>query len=453
MLDGSLIAMALLGAAALGLLAWQALAPSQRPPSRAVASLGLLLLAIAFAIMGIVALPLPLQAIGLSQSALAHLLGALLFGAAIIQALLHGEATAGDADPRLQHALRLLSLCGALLALLADDLLTMWVGLLLCLIATLAHEPRRVEALDTARFGGALTSLFGLALIYTALGTLDMDILERHLWTRASPTPAMFAIGVLLAALGVMLSTGLLPPAGHIAPPTTPLAMFLGIALLLRSYREPFGALGGSWAILLYGLGTLVILAGWLLSLRPSFDAKRLARLSLSQGGVLLYLLPLALQSTGLPILLLALLITTLSRMLIETALHTLPHDPDNEEGKAEATSARLSWQSISLLLSLLALAALPFTSRLADYVFSLWQAQNQQALLPLAPGLLALVLLAARYLLCCLDLLRQGRAPRAAPTLSLWTKAGLLLGLLALLFLSAYPAPLWALAQWAVGR
>ena len=256
-------AMAVVGAAALGLFAWAAVWPAPAPRAWLARSI-LLVLALSFVVLSGALTPWPGQVLTSGSGVLVRLLAGLMLCLAAIAVLLRAdEPYPPDVDPRVHEGLWLLSLCGALLAVSGSSLSTLSVGLSLATVSALYAARHDGDGpLSVACVLGLCAHLFGLALIYASVGTADLDTLTRHFWTRAAPPDALAGTGAALYLAGIALATGGFPPSGHVAPATRPLSIALGVALILRLYVGPFAAWSGAWAPTFHLLGTATMLFG-----------------------------------------------------------------------------------------------------------------------------------------------------------------------------------------------
>ncbi|MBC7337740.1 MAG: hypothetical protein H5U01_15930, partial [Clostridia bacterium] len=156
----------------------------------------------------------------------------LFFSAAALEWLTRPEVA--DAALKERYALRLLAMCGGLVALVSANLAGLWLGLSLYRLATdlaASHPSRRPLALYLL----ALQALFwGLVMISVAGGPLYLTSLRRWIWQMGVPPSPPFLAGVGLAMGGILLATELIPLCDVLKGEGALAGPALGVALLLR---------------------------------------------------------------------------------------------------------------------------------------------------------------------------------------------------------------------------
>lgn len=153
---------------------------------------------------------------------------------------------------------------------------------------------------------GSLFYLLGVALIYAALGVLDLTLVAEG----ATAAPVMLA-ALALITLGLLLKAAIwplhlwLPPAHSSALPPisavlSALAVKAPLYLLLRLWFEVFPNVPGPGAWTLLGvLGAVAVLWGSLLALRQERLKLMIAYSTVAQLGYLLFVFPLAQAGGG----------------------------------------------------------------------------------------------------------------------------------------------------------
>lgn len=197
---------------------------------------------------------------------------------------------------------------------LAADIFNLYIGLELLSMAAVALvtlEQKRDATVAGMRyllasFLGSLAYLLGVALLYTAFGTLDLELLGARIQPDL-PT----AVAIILITLGTALKTALFPlhfwlPPAHGSAPTPVSALLSALVvkasfyLLLRLWFEVFpAALTPTIAQLLGLLGAIGILWGSFLALRQHKLKALVAFSTVAQVGYLFLLFPLASTSAG----------------------------------------------------------------------------------------------------------------------------------------------------------
>lgn len=150
---------------------------------------------------------------------------------------------------------------------------------------------------------GSLLYLLGVAMLYHAFGTVDLDLLAA----RVAPIPAVWAALGLMGA-GLCLKTALFPlhfwlPPAHSSAPAPVSAALSGLVVkasfyvLLRMWIDVFGTFAGSAGVLLGLLGAAAVLWGSLQALRQVRLKLLVAYSTVAQIGYLFLAFPLGAAS------------------------------------------------------------------------------------------------------------------------------------------------------------
>jgi NADH-quinone oxidoreductase subunit N len=198
----------------------------------------------------------------------------------------------------------LLSVVGMAALGASNDLITMFIALEILSIALyilcgLARRDRRSqEASLKYLILGAVASailLYGMALIYTATGSVDLAVIGRSLGL-VTTTPVLAALGLVLVTVGVGFKVSLAPfhlwtPDVYQGAPTNITAFMAaatkaaGFAAILRLYLVAFPSLQSLWVPALSVLAAITMLYGaWVAIVQH--DVKRmLAYSSITHAG------------------------------------------------------------------------------------------------------------------------------------------------------------------------
>ena len=463
MTDGPQLAMAILMLAALSLFAWEALWPGSS--EALVPSLTLLAVALSFAASGYVAFVpnkwASSQTVGLGTLPSDEMVQAIMRGLFLSMAGLSllmdgGEPKAPGADTRERHGLRLLAACGGILAISSANLLIVWIGLELYVLAEIFSQARTGlgQPTDTVPILGAAVVPFGLALLYVSTGTLEISTLNRFLWEHGGPRPVVLqaAAGLIIGGIGVC--TGLLPPYGRPHPDDGG-TLILGVALCLRLCLFGLGALAWEWSWTLILSSLIALIWGSVGALRADDTVTRFLRLAVSQRGFVLLPLALAFHKEGLTALLMAAAAYALAHAILHTSLRWLP--------RLATTSRPEEWLpgrvrgtplvGLPLLVSLLSLAGVPATLGFRGRAHAFWVAQECGAPWLVVVGLVVSILCACIYLPASVAL---ARGPRSVPTeirIPLSVCTGMAVAATGIVVLGLYPLPLRNLSLWVTGR
>lgn len=458
MLTSAMLARAILATVSLGLVIWESLWP--RSSKALVPSLAFAALALAFAASAHVAPGSP-------PDELAQVVvRALFLGVAGLSLLIDtvepnvagphmGEGYAGH---RVLYALRLLAVCGGILAISSADLLTLWVGLQLYVLAGfLAHPSARrkgdvVERSGATRMLAMAVLLFGLALVYTSAGTLDITTLNRSLWEQGGPRSAMLFAGLGLTIGGIAICTGLLPPYGEHSPEESLVSPILGVALLLRLVLFGLGAYSWECFWALISISLVALAWGGITALWSRDAPDRFWRLSILQRGFLLLALALSFREEGLEAFLMAILAYALAQAILQVSDRLRGASNSGDDELFAGWLRQTPWLGLPLLISLLSLAGIPATLGFTARAYTFWLAPRFDISWVASTGLVASILCAGSYLPTTLSLIR-GRGSRPNKIrVPLPVALSMALAALGLVVLGVYPLPLRNLARWIIG-
>jgi NADH-quinone oxidoreductase subunit N len=200
--------------------------------------------------------------------------------------------------------LLLLSVVGMAALGTANDLITMFVALevlsiSLYILCGLARRDRRSQEAGLKYFIlGSVASailLYGMALIYTATGSVDLPAIGRTIGL-ITTTPGVAAIGIALVTVGVGFKVALAPfhlwtPDVYQGAPTNITAFMAaatkaaGFAAILRLYLVAFPSLSALWVPVLAVLAAITMLYGAYVAV-VQHDLKRmLAYSSITHAG------------------------------------------------------------------------------------------------------------------------------------------------------------------------
>lgn len=193
---------------------------------------------------------------------------------------------------------------------LANDVFNIYVTLeLLSLsaVALVALADRRAAlaaSLDylLASMAASLAYLLGVAILYHATGTLDLDALGAGRGLDFDGVPARVALGLMTAGLavkGALFPLHFWLPAAHSEAPAPVSALLSGLVVkapfyvLLRLWLGPFAAAPGSINVLLGALAAAALVWGSVQALRQDRLKLLVAYSTVAQLGLLYLLFPL----------------------------------------------------------------------------------------------------------------------------------------------------------------
>lgn len=374
------------------------------------------------------------------------------------------------APPEEFYLLLLLATLGSGVLAASNHFASFFLGLEILsvsLYALIAYHQRRPLGIEAAikylvlAGGSSAILLFGMGLVYAALGTLHLPSLAIRITSLGSnPVLALAGFGLIVVGIGFKLALvpfhlwtpdvyqGAPAPVAAFVATVSKAAMF---ALLQRYFSALDFAQSRALWVMFAILAAASMIAGNLLALRQDNVKRLLAYSSIAHLGYLLVAL-LAGSAPAAGFYLAAYFVTMLGAFGVITALSS-----PGREAEALDDYRGLAWRrpflAATFTAMLLSLAGIPLTAGFIGKFYLL----SAGARLDLWWLLLALVVTSSVglvYYLRVVFALYQSPAPAAAPAPRLSLAGGGALGalVLLLLWLGSYPAPLLALIQTALG-
>jgi NADH-quinone oxidoreductase subunit N len=206
------------------------------------------------------------------------------------------------------HALLLFSISGQCLMASASDLIIIFIGLEISSISSYVlagffrDDKRSNEAaLKYFLLGSFATAffLYGVALIYGATGTINLDAVRRSIGPLRADPPVMIVAAAALMFVGLGFKVSASPfqmwaPDVYQGAPT-PVSAFLsagpkaaGFAIFLRIFLTAFGPIGAHWEPLVWGASLLSMTVGNFAALTQTNFKRMLAYSSIAHAGYVL---------------------------------------------------------------------------------------------------------------------------------------------------------------------
>jgi NADH-quinone oxidoreductase subunit N len=394
----------------------------------------------------------------------------LLAASFVVTVLAYGYLKGRADDVEEFYVLQLLATLGAVVLVVSSHFASLFLGLellsvaLYALIAYLRTDERPLEAgIKYLLLAGASSAflLFGVALLYTELGTMEFDRVAQLLAAGEGIRSIFVLTGLALTITGIGFKLAVVPfhmwtPDVYEGAPA-PVTAFVAtvskvavVALLLRYFVQA-GAYPYSSLMLVFGLiAGASMVVGNLLALLQSNVKRLLAYSSIAHLGYMLVAFvaggPRGVEAVT--FYLIAYIVTTLAAFGIVTVLSEKEADADSLEAYRG-----LFWRRPGLAMiftaTLLSLAGIPLTAGFMGKVYVLL-AGIQSALWPLvvllvcnsAVGLVYyLRIVVAMY--ATLPSTETARDRLSVPSLSLAGSVILVMLTLGLVWLGVYPAPL----------
>jgi NADH-quinone oxidoreductase subunit N len=396
---------------------------------------------------------------------------ALLLVASFVVSVLAYGYLKGRADPIEEfYILQALATLGAVVLVASRHFVSLFLGLellsvaLYALIAYLRTDDRPLEAgLKYLLLAGASSAflLFGVALLYAELGTMEFDRMAQSLAIGENIRRAFVLAGLAMTITGIGFKLAVVPfhmwtPDVYEGAPA-PVTAFVAtvskgavVALLLRYFAQA-GAYPYSSLILVFSLiAGVSMVVGNLLALLQSNVKRVLAYSSIAHLGYVLVAF-VASGSQGVEAVtfyLIAYIVTTLGAFGVVTVVSEKDRDADSIE-----VYRGLFWRRPGLAMiftaTLLSLAGIPLTAGFLGKVYVLL-AGIHSALWPLVILLVLTSALGLVYYLrivvamyAALPQLETARHPPPVPSSSLAGNIILVTLAIGLVWLGVYPAPL----------
>ena len=180
------------------------------------------------------------------------------------------------------YALILFALVGAVIMTGFGNLLMLFVGIetlslsLYILAGSKKHDPSSNEAAMKYFLTGSFASgflLFGIALLYGASGSLNLEVIKQYVLLHQQNMPGMLSIGLLLVAIGMTFKIGAAPfhfwaPDVYEGSPTlittfmATVGKVAAIAAFFRLMNSSFAEIESVWVITLTIFAITTILIG-----------------------------------------------------------------------------------------------------------------------------------------------------------------------------------------------
>jgi NADH-quinone oxidoreductase subunit N len=378
-----------------------------------------------------------------------------------------------DYRPGEYHALVLLATVGMMVMAATVNLAAIYVGLELMALSTyilVGYFRREVKSHEAAAkyfVLGALSSgvlVYGLSLLYGAVGSLDLRRINEVLRASEPSTPAL--VGMALLACGFLFKVAAAP--FHVWTPDvyegapTPITAFLSVgpkaaafAMFLRVFLGGLEGMAAEWRVLVGGAAALTMVWGNIAALTQDNVKRMLAYSSIAHAGYALLGL-VAGGAAGTQSVLLYLLIYTFSNLGAFGFVILL--ESRGFAGEKVSDYAGLAHKhplaAFGMLLFLLSLGGIPPTAGFMGklYVFAAAVQAGQVWLVVLAVLMSAVSLY--YYMRIVLQMyLRDGAdAEPAALVAAPWTERVIYVCAVAVLVIGVYPGPFAAAARATMG-
>jgi NADH-quinone oxidoreductase subunit N len=209
------------------------------------------------------------------------------------------------------HVLVLLATAGMMLLAAATDLMIVFLGIEMMSISVYAlagvnrRSARGAEAALKYFLLGAFATgflLYGMALIYGATGTTNIDRIAERIWTLGIGSSPILVVGLAMLVIGFGFKVALVPfhmwaPDVYDGSPSAITAYMAATvkaaayATFIRVWLQAFPGLGPEWYRAIYGVAIATMIAGNAIGLVQKNIKRMLAYSSIGHAGYLLVLI------------------------------------------------------------------------------------------------------------------------------------------------------------------
>jgi NADH-quinone oxidoreductase subunit N len=402
-------------------------------------------------------------------------LGMIIAAGIVVTLLAYGYLEKREGHHNEFYVLLLLATLGSTVLVTAGHFASFFLGLetlsvsLYALIAYERESERGVEAGVKYLILAAASSaflLFGMALIYAELGTMEFSLIAS-LAASAEIHHAALLAGTGMLVIGIGFKLALVP--FHLWTPDVyegapaPLTAYVAtvskgavFGLLLRYFTQVNIQADGTLFLIFAIIAMASMFAGNLLALLQNNIKRLLAYSSISHLGYLLvaFLASGGMRITAVAFYLAAYFVTTLGAFGVVSVMSGKERDADRMDDY-RGLSARRPWLAGIFTAMLLSLAGIPLTAGFIGkfYVVSAGIGSALWLLVIIlvvnsAIGLFYYLRIVVAMYQSPEEEKRAGKAPDAAPSLSLTDRVVLAVLMVLLVWLGVYPAPLIRMIQ-----
>jgi NADH-quinone oxidoreductase subunit N len=392
----------------------------------------------------------------------------------VLTILLSGRVADADELPQGEfYALMLFAVAGMMLMASATDLLVIFLALeVLSLAVYVLTGIRRASAAGAeAAFkyfllGGFSSAffLYGVALMYTVVGSTRLEQIGMTLATEASHGPLVhFAIGLLLVGFAFKVSAvpfHMWTPDAYQGAPTV-VAGFMSTAVkaaafaaLVRVFLTAFGALRADWTPVVWLIAIATMIVGTVIGVAQTNLKRMLAYSSIAHAGYLLIGLVAGSAAGKAAVLfyLLAYAVTNVGAFGVIALLATRDRPHDTLDDFAGLWNVRPALAAL-MTIFLLSLGGFPPTAGFVGKWYIFTAAVERGEYLLAIIGVLTSVISVFFYLrVVVMMYMSEAEGAPAAPPLSRLALAGLAVATLVVFYLGILPARILELAAASVG-
>ena len=246
--------------------------------------------------------------------------------------------------------------------------------------------------------------LFGIALIYGATGSFDIDTIQAHLVNNVTNVSPLFYPGIILMMVGLCFKVGAAPfhfwtPDVYEGAPsliTTFMATVVktgGFAAFLRLFAGAFQPLHDFWMPALMVIVIITLCLGNITALYQKNFKRLLAYSSISHAGYLLFSLIVLTANSASNVLVYAAAYTFATIVAFAVMINVKQKTSSDDIESFNGLAKRNPLAALALTIAMLSLAGIPLTAGfIGKYVMFLNVLENYQVILVVIAILNALV-------------------------------------------------------------
>lgn len=246
--------------------------------------------------------------------------------------------------------------------------------------------------------------LFGIALVYGATGSFDIDVIQTNLVNNVTHVSPLFYSGIILMMVGLCFKVGAAPfhfwtPDVYEGAPSLITAFMstvvktAGFAAFLRLFSGAFEPLHDFWMPALMVIVIITLCLGNITALFQKNFKRMLAYSSISHAGYLLFSLIVLTANSASNVLVYAAAYTFASIVAFAVLINVKQKTGSDDIESFNGLSKRNPLAALALTIAMLSLAGIPLTAGfIGKYVMFLNVMENYQIILVVIAILNALV-------------------------------------------------------------
>ncbi len=246
--------------------------------------------------------------------------------------------------------------------------------------------------------------LFGIALIYGATGSFDIDVIQNILVNSITEVSPLFYPGIILIMVGLCFKVGAAPfhfwtPDVYEGSPSLITAFMstvvktAGFAAFLRLFAGAFVPLHDFWMPALFVIVIITLCVGNIMALYQKNFKRMLAYSSISHAGYLLFSLIVISANSASNVLVYAAAYTFASIIAFAVLINVKQKTGSDEIESFNGLAKRNPLAALTLTIAMLSLAGIPLTAGfIGKYVMFLNVLENYKVILVVIAILNALV-------------------------------------------------------------